>query len=123
MKRILAIFCVLALAGCGTLVPDGDRDCLWGKWEDKTNPKTFFVFGPTNIVASISGMDEVWQVVGGTNLVLGLTVTRAGQQAEAKSIVKFNEMIFHLGQRTWLLNKAGSKSPDFGGELPNPEGR
>lgn len=50
---------------------------------------------------------------------MGLTVTRGVRKVEAKSIVKFNEMIFQLGQRVWVLRQAGSEAPDLGGELPN----
>jgi uncharacterized protein (TIGR03067 family) len=94
-------------------------DYLWGKWEEKGNPQTFFVFSLTNLVSSVNGTQEVWQVVVGTNLVAGLTVTKGAQKVEAKSIVKFNEMIFHLGQRSWLLKKVGSNDADFREELPN----
>lgn len=66
-----------------------------------------------------NGTQEVWKVVEGTGLITGLKVTHGDQTLEAKSIVKFNEMIFHIGRRMWLLRQAGSKNPDFEGELPN----
>jgi hypothetical protein len=119
MKPKLALACIAVLLTSGAVVLAGGWDHLWGKWEQKGNPKNYFLFSPTNVVASLNGTQEVWQVLGGTNLVMGLTVTRAGQKVEAKSTVKFNEMIFHLGQRAWLLRQAASKDPDFGGALPN----
>jgi hypothetical protein len=121
MKRnVMVATCLLVLVTNGVVVLAGGWNDLWGKWEEKRDPRTFVVFSPTNIVVSVSGTQEVWQVVGGTNLVTGLTVARAGKNVEAKSMVKFNEMIFLLGERSWLLRQAGSKDPDFGGEWPNP---
>ncbi len=95
------------------------RGYLWGKWEEKGNPKTFAVFTSTNITLSVNGTQEVWKVVDGTGLITGLKVICGDQTLEAKSTVKFNEMIFHIGRRMWLLRQAGSKNPDFEGELPN----
>jgi len=89
MKRTATIACILAFACHATFVLADCGDYLWGKWEDKRHPQTFFVFSPTNIVASVNGTQEVWQVVGGTNIILGLTVTRADQKVEATSTVKF----------------------------------
>ena len=94
-------------------------DYLWGQWDEKRNTETSVVFTPTNITISVNGSQEVWTVIGGTNLVDGLTVQRGDQKLEAKSSVKLEEMMFHCGQRSWLLRKAGSKDTEGTGKATN----
>ena len=98
----------------------GGWDYLWGKWEQKHTKEVTVVLTPTNIVISTSTTQELWKVTSGTGIVTGLKVQRGDQKLEAKGSVKFNEMIFSLGERRWLLRKAGSKNIVFPpGETPN----
>lgn len=119
MKSNTALAWLFVLAVGGVTGLAGGWDYLWGQWESKGNPPTVVVFTPTNLTVTVNATQEVWQVVGGTNLVLGLTVSRAGTQVTAQAAVKFDEMVFSLGERQWVLKKVGSRAPDFGGELPN----
>jgi len=127
MKTHLTIFGLLALlAAQGAQA--GGWDYLWGKWEQKHTKEVTILLTPTNIVISTSTTQEIWRVTSGTGIITGLKVQRGDQKLEAKGSVKFNEMIFILGERRWLLRKAGSKTIVFPpGQEPNqppnlPEG-
>ena len=119
MKTHLTIFGLLALlAAQGAQA--GGWDYLWGKWEQKHTKEVTILLTPTNIVISTSTTQEIWRVTSGTGIITGLKVQRGDQKLEAKGSVKFNEMIFILGERRWLLRKAGSKTIVFPpGQEPN----
>jgi hypothetical protein len=98
----------------------GGWDYLWGKWEQTHAKEVTVVLTPTNIVISTSTTQELWKVTSGTGIVTGLKVQRGDQKLEAKGSVKFNQMLFGLGKRRWLLRKAGSKNIVFPpGKAPN----
>jgi len=103
----------------GLLLAGNAWDYLWGKWEEKRNPANYFIFTPTNLTVSVNGTQQVWQVLSGTNLIMGLRVKLKNQELDAGSTVKFNEMIFHLGTNIWLLRQSGVEYPDFQGAIPN----
>jgi hypothetical protein len=80
-------------------------DPAWGKWTQKNDPGTAVEFTASNITVSVHGTQEVWTVVAGTNVVTGLTVRRGDTVLKAGCAVKFNEMFFHLGDRSWALRQ------------------
>ena len=118
-RKALFPMVIMAIISGGLISMADGWDYLRGQWDEKRNTETSVVFTSTNITISVNGSQEVWTVIGGTNLVDGLTVQRGDQTLEAKSSVKFDEMVFHCGQRSWLLRKAGSKDAEGSGKTPN----
>lgn len=95
-------------------------DYLWGTWEQRNDPTVTVILTPSNITISASGTQEVWVVTNGTGIVTGMQVSRNGKTVEAKGSVKFNHMIFHIGDRTMVLRKTGTEDIKFApGEEPN----
>lgn len=101
---------LLLLVGLsGVLTPYGFAEDAWGKWIEKNNTNTFVVFAPSNIVIAVHGTQEVWTV--SEEQSNGLFVSRNGVTNEVFIATKFNERVFRLGDRHWMLQREGSASP------------
>jgi hypothetical protein len=76
---------------------------------ERNDTNTFVIFASSNITISVNGTQDVWMV--SADKTSGLVVSRNGVTNKAVMVTKFNERIFQLGDRCWVLRKEGSGSP------------
>ena len=101
---------LLLLVSLNAAVASSDAaDDAWGKWIQKGDTNTFVVFAPSNIAISVHGTQEVWRV--SADQTEGLFASRNGVTNEVFMATKFNERIFRLGDRHWVLRREGRDMP------------